>query len=78
MSKLIHGKIRLTTSQSIILGFFSMILLGTFLLMLPFSSRAGDLEAEPSDRPPGACLHPVQLCAVYRHLGRLRDRPCGL
>ena len=41
MSKLIHGKIRLTTSQSIILGFFSMILLGTFLLMLPFSSRAG-------------------------------------
>lgn len=39
MSKLIHGKIRLTTSQSIILGFFSMILLGTFLLMLPFSSR---------------------------------------
>ena len=40
MSKLIHGKIRLTTSQSIILGFFSMILLGTFLLMLPFSSRA--------------------------------------
>ena len=41
MSKLIHGKIRLTTSQSIILGFFSMILLGTFLLMLPFSSRTG-------------------------------------
>ena len=41
MRKLIHGKIRLTTSQSIILGFFSMILLGTFLLMLPFSSRAG-------------------------------------
>ena len=41
MSKLIHGKIRLTTSQCIILGFFSMILLGTFLLMLPFSSRAG-------------------------------------
>ncbi len=41
MSKLIHGKIRLTTSQRIILGFFSMILLGTFLLMLPFSSRAG-------------------------------------
>ena len=41
MSKLIHGKIRLTTSQGIILGFFSMILLGTFLLMLPFSSRAG-------------------------------------
>ena len=41
MSKLIHGKIRLTTSQSINLGFFSMILLGTFLLMLPFSSRAG-------------------------------------
>ena len=41
MSKLIHGKIRLTTSQCIILGFFGMILLGTFLLMLPFSSRAG-------------------------------------
>ena len=41
MRKLIHGKIRLTTSQSIILGFFSMILLGTFLLMLPFSSRTG-------------------------------------
>ena len=41
MSKLIRGKIRLTTSQCIILGFFGMILLGTFLLMLPFSSRAG-------------------------------------
>ena len=34
-------KRKLTSFQIIILGFFGVILFGTFLLMLPFSSRSG-------------------------------------
>ncbi len=36
----IFGNHRITTFQVIALGFFGLILFGTFLLMLPFSSRA--------------------------------------
>lgn len=39
MGALIHKKKKLTSFQVIILGFFSVILLGTFLLMLPVASR---------------------------------------
>ncbi len=39
MSMLIRGKKKLTSYQTIILGFMGVILLGTFLLMLPASSR---------------------------------------
>lgn len=39
MGALIHKKKKLTSFQVIILGFFSVILLGTFLLMLPIASR---------------------------------------
>lgn len=41
MGALIHKKKKLTSFQVIILGFFAVILLGTFLLMLPISSREG-------------------------------------
>lgn len=39
--RIFHTLKRLTSFQVIILGFLSVILLGTLLLMLPFSSRAG-------------------------------------
>lgn len=41
MGALIHKKKKLTSFQVIILGFFGVILLGTFFLMLPISSREG-------------------------------------
>lgn len=41
MDALIHKKKKLTSFQLIIIGFFGVILLGTFLLMLPISSRKG-------------------------------------
>lgn len=39
MGALIHKKKKLTSFQMIIFGFFGVILLGTFLLMLPISSQ---------------------------------------
>ncbi len=39
MGAFIHKKKKLTSFQVIILGFLGVILLGTFLLMLPISSR---------------------------------------
>lgn len=41
MGKAIHKRRKLTSFQVISLGFFVVILLGTFLLMLPLSSRKG-------------------------------------
>lgn len=41
MNPLIHRRKKLTSFQIIILGFSGVILLGTLLLMLPFSSRDG-------------------------------------
>lgn len=41
MDAWIHKKRKLTSFQVIILGFSGVILLGTFLLMLPLSSRSG-------------------------------------
>ncbi len=41
MEELLHKKKRLTSAQIIILGFSGVILIGTFLLMLPFSRREG-------------------------------------
>lgn len=41
MGALIHKKKKLTSFQVIILGFSGVILLGSFLLMLPMSSREG-------------------------------------
>lgn len=41
MHALFHKKKKLTSSQIIIFGFSGVILLGTFLLMLPLSSREG-------------------------------------
>ena len=41
MEELLHKRKRLTSAQIIILGFSGVILIGTFLLMLPFSRREG-------------------------------------
>lgn len=41
MGELLHKKHNLNSFQVIIFGFLSVILLGTFLLMLPLSSREG-------------------------------------
>lgn len=43
MDGMVHKKRKLTSFQIISLGFFGVILLGTILLMLPLSSRAGKL-----------------------------------
>lgn len=43
MNRLLHKKRRLSSFQIIILGFSGVILLGTGLLMLPFSSRTGNV-----------------------------------
>ena len=40
-------KRKLTSFQIIILGFSGVILFGTFLLMLPFSSRSGLVGIRP-------------------------------
>ena len=38
-------RLKLTSSRIIILGFAAVILLGSFLLMLPFSTREADRKS---------------------------------
>lgn len=42
MNQLIAGKKRMTRMQTIALGYFLVLLFGTILLMMPFSSRTGE------------------------------------
>ena len=41
MKTILHRNKHMTSFQIIIIGFMSVILIGTFLLMLPFSSKSG-------------------------------------
>ena len=64
MPEKLYKKKHLTSFQLIILGVAGVILLGTFLLMLPVSS----LERVPT---------PFHEALVYSHFRSMCDRTCG-
>ena len=65
-------KRKLTSFQIIILGFSGVILFGTFLLMLPFSSRSGLATpfSEALFTSTSAVCVPDSLYMIRQHTGR--------